>query len=269
MGESSFKKQIYLFVFVSLLFFVVIAYFVFLSLRLEEKKEGEISIDNNLEVNSFEECVAAGGPVMESYPRQCNSNGKTFVEKINEPDFGRNIRIFEPAPNSVITNPVTVKGEARGTWFFEGDFPLQILDEDGKELTIRPVSAQEDWMTENFVPFEATIDFQETSAKVGTIVFIKDNPSDIRELDDKMVVPVRFANGDVQTKKCIVTGCSSQVCSDKVVDTTCEFRPEFACFREATCELQDNGRCGWTETDELKLCMEEKGIDVNEVKPLY
>ncbi len=37
-------------------------------------------------VNSFEECVAAGNPVMESYPRQCRSaDGKLFVEKIDEP----------------------------------------------------------------------------------------------------------------------------------------------------------------------------------------
>ena len=34
-------------------------------------------------VSSFEECVAAGNPVMESYPRQCRSkNGELFVEQI-------------------------------------------------------------------------------------------------------------------------------------------------------------------------------------------
>ena len=35
-------------------------------------------------VESFEECIAAGNPVMESYPRQCRTDdGKNFVEKIN------------------------------------------------------------------------------------------------------------------------------------------------------------------------------------------
>lgn len=33
---------------------------------------------------SFEECVAAGNPVMESYPRQCRADGQTFVEKMDE-----------------------------------------------------------------------------------------------------------------------------------------------------------------------------------------
>jgi len=31
-------------------------------------------------INSFEECVAAGNPVMESYPRQCSANGRNFIE---------------------------------------------------------------------------------------------------------------------------------------------------------------------------------------------
>lgn len=34
-------------------------------------------------VTNFEECVTAGNPVMESYPRQCNAGGQTFVEKID------------------------------------------------------------------------------------------------------------------------------------------------------------------------------------------
>ncbi len=35
-------------------------------------------------VTSFEECVAAGNPVMESYPLQCRANGQTFVETVKE-----------------------------------------------------------------------------------------------------------------------------------------------------------------------------------------
>jgi len=34
-------------------------------------------------VNDFSSCVNAGYPVMESYPRQCNYNGRTFVEEIS------------------------------------------------------------------------------------------------------------------------------------------------------------------------------------------
>lgn len=33
-------------------------------------------------INSFDACVAAGSPVMESYPSQCSINGKTFVQNL-------------------------------------------------------------------------------------------------------------------------------------------------------------------------------------------
>jgi len=36
-------------------------------------------------ITTFEECAKAGNPVMESYPRQCRADGKTFVEKIETP----------------------------------------------------------------------------------------------------------------------------------------------------------------------------------------
>lgn len=42
---------------------------------------------NNIKRNSittFEQCVAAGQRVMESYPRQCVINGKTYIEKIED-----------------------------------------------------------------------------------------------------------------------------------------------------------------------------------------
>jgi len=41
---------------------------------------------NNIKTNSvasFEQCVAGNNPVMESYPRQCRANGKTFVENLD------------------------------------------------------------------------------------------------------------------------------------------------------------------------------------------
>lgn len=47
----------------------------------------DTTIDPNSQINSFDECVAAGFPVMESYPRQCRVPGQdtNFVEDINNP----------------------------------------------------------------------------------------------------------------------------------------------------------------------------------------
>lgn len=56
---------------------------------------------------------------------------------------------------------------------------------------------------------------------------------------------------------CHVGGCSSQVCSEREgILTTCEFKAEYACYRSATCERQDSGKCGWTQTDALTSCIE-------------
>lgn len=55
---------------------------------------------------------------------------------------------------------------------------------------------------------------------------------------------------------CFVGGCSGQICSDQEgVISTCEFRPEYACYQTATCERQPGGECGWTETPELDACL--------------
>jgi len=57
-------------------------------------------------------------------------------------------------------------------------------------------------------------------------------------------------------KQCFVGGCSGQVCSEKQgVITTCEWRPEYACYHQATCEMQSDGNCGWTQTTELQACL--------------
>lgn len=39
---------------------------------------------NNSRITNFEECVKAGNPVMEIYPRQCKTNGMTFTEELQE-----------------------------------------------------------------------------------------------------------------------------------------------------------------------------------------
>lgn len=59
-------------------------------------------------------------------------------------------------------------------------------------------------------------------------------------------------------KKCFKTGCGNQVCADHNVITTCEWRPEYACYQKAACERQKNGDCGFTMTPELKACLAGK-----------
>ena len=54
---------------------------------------------------------------------------------------------------------------------------------------------------------------------------------------------------------CIKTGCGGTLCTDQDMMSTCEYRPEHACYQDAVCERQSDGTCGWTETPELAACL--------------
>ncbi|OGZ69030.1 MAG: hypothetical protein A3D35_02755 [Candidatus Staskawiczbacteria bacterium RIFCSPHIGHO2_02_FULL_34_9] len=61
---------------------------------------------------------------------------------------------------------------------------------------------------------------------------------------------------EVGVDGCYIGGCSSQICSDQEdVVSTCEYREEYACYKNAKCERQNDGKCGWTQTDQLTQCL--------------
>jgi eight-cysteine-cluster-containing protein len=80
--------------------------------------------------------------------------------------------------------------------------------------------------------------------------FVRFEPGDETEEEESIIVIPK-------PNDCLVGGCSGQVCSDTEVITTCEFRQEYACYRDAECKRQASGECGWTETAELQACLEE------------
>lgn len=59
-------------------------------------------------------------------------------------------------------------------------------------------------------------------------------------------------------KKCTITGCNGEICqgeSEDIIVTTCIYQPEYECYKKAICEIQENGKCGWTETKEFQECI--------------
>lgn len=99
-------------------------------------------------------------------------------------------KLTSPTSGSTVTNPLTLSGEARGTWFFEGSFPVRLEDVNGNVITSTIATSSEEWMTEEFIPFLAYLDFSVTTDTQAIIVFKKDNPSDIRANDQEVRVPV-------------------------------------------------------------------------------
>lgn len=63
---------------------------------------GATDSSNKITLNSFEACLILGGPIMESYPRQCSLNGQHFTEDISTGQKGdRKSILFQIDPDRV------------------------------------------------------------------------------------------------------------------------------------------------------------------------
>jgi len=103
------------------------------------------------------------------------------------------IVVDSPAPGARVTSPLAIRGRARGTWFFEGDFPVVLLDAKGNLVAKGYCKAKGEWMTKDFVTFEGTLPFEKpVPGGRGTLVLKKDNPTDLPEHDDALSIPLFF-----------------------------------------------------------------------------
>lgn len=172
-------------------------------------------------ITTFEECVAAGNPVMESYPRQCRAEGQTFIEFVgNELEKTDLIRISTPRPNQTISSPLTITGEARGNWYFEASFPVFLVDWDGRIIAQGVAQAKSDWMTTDFVPFEAALTFtvdKNAYSNKGSLILKKDNPSGLPQNDDALEIPIVYGavtGASTTTPGTIACTMEAKLCPD-------------------------------------------------------
>jgi hypothetical protein len=101
------------------------------------------------------------------------------------------IVVASPTNGQAVTSPLTVAGEARGTWFFEANFGVRLEDATGRVVGEGVATAEGDWMTTEFVPFSATIEFAAPyEPGPGILVLQRANPADLPENDQALEVPV-------------------------------------------------------------------------------
>lgn len=106
---------------------------------------------------------------------------------------GELINIKNVISGQIIESPVTIIGEARGSWFFEASFPIKIYGSNGQLLGSTIAQATDDWMTDKMVPFTAELKFNTGTSTSGTLVFEKDNPSGLPENANELSMPVNFS----------------------------------------------------------------------------
>lgn len=100
--------------------------------------------------------------------------------------------LTSPLPDEEITSPLSIEGEISGTWYFEGQFTIELSTTDGTVLATGIATATDDWMTEELVFFTATLTFDPGEATGGILTLIKSNPSDLPEHDDQIEIEVEF-----------------------------------------------------------------------------
>lgn len=118
----------------------------------------------------------------------------------NEDDVSDLIRLTNLEAGDVIESPLVLEGEARGPWYFEATFPIVLTNWDGEIIAEGFATAEGEWMTEEFVPFSATIEFESPYSegdsefmKRGSLILQKSNPSGLPENDAALELSVRFA----------------------------------------------------------------------------
>lgn len=101
------------------------------------------------------------------------------------------IVVTSPAPGATVGQTFTVEGQARGGWYFEASFPLEVRSATGTTIALMPVQAEGEWMTSSFVPF-ATTTVKTAAWYTGPALLIlrNDNPSGLPENAASIEIPI-------------------------------------------------------------------------------
>lgn len=168
------------------LILIVLIFFVGAFLSVRKNKENQ-----NFIIDSFDKCVTAGFPVQESFPRKCTDGiGVVFTEEIIVKDSKQSeaLRVFYPTPSTRVSTPVSFSGEARGIWFKENTFSVEVRDKDGKTLAKSKVVREEDVYVDKLNYFDDLIAIpMNVSSQELMLVFINGNMN-----GEEVVVPINY-----------------------------------------------------------------------------
>lgn len=143
----------------------------------EIKRFGNIPVENQEDVNT----------ILQSF----QFNNSTVVSDRNS-SSEKGIRIEKPTAGSTVSSPLEISGEAKGNWYFEAEFTVRLV-QNGNELAVAIVKAQDDWMTSDYVPFSATMNFDaEGHGGNASLIFRNNNASGKPELDKTFTLPVQI-----------------------------------------------------------------------------
>ena len=213
----------------------------------------KMSDNKIIKVSSFEECVSAGYPIMESYlfepesqsrrPEQCKTpDGRNFVRQIivTQADFNA---------------PITLSVDDSATF------------SDGLKITLFRL-ADSHCPSGNVCVFtgEITAHFQITDGNIASQKEFSLGTQRVKNITingytfmlESATKNTATITAQKQTTqiRCFVGGCSGEICSEKEdIISICVYKKEYSCYKTAQCERQSNGQCEWTKTAQLQACL--------------
>lgn len=151
---------------------------------------------------SMENCDPPGGDVVKYYGEVISEEKESIYTILRTLQFFSNdrkpeplddlIRVEMPLKNADISSPVKITGKAKGYWFFEAVAPVDLVNEDHKLLGQGTITATGKWMTEDLVPFEGSVEYNEHSEGKGFLILRRANASGKPEHDRAFYIPVKY-----------------------------------------------------------------------------
>lgn len=123
----------------------------------------------------IELCGFDPGSIKQKIDQKIIEHNQSFYVDEKPLETIHNLSISE---NKTLVLPVTITGTTdSGNWFFEGNFPVQLLKPDGEKILDTYATAVGEWMIDTPVDFTVSVN---KSNYIGpaVIVFTQNDPSD-------------------------------------------------------------------------------------------
>lgn len=95
----------------------------------------------------------------------------------------------------------------------------------------------------------------ETNQITPTLTSTENEEPKVTLAPTSQVVPTA---GNTDTSGCKVGGCNGEICADEKlgnVSSICLYQEKYVCYKNAVCERQADGNCGWRQTEDLDSCL--------------
>ena len=110
--------------------------------------------------------------------------------------LGQDIAELSITRGQKIVSGVLLTGKIKGGFCFEAVCPIKIVSDQGDAIFSGVINLQGDWMTDELVPFQVSLMFDNSVAQAqqGKIIIGNDNPSGLAENERCYEIPVTLAD---------------------------------------------------------------------------